>query len=75
MKAIIKLISFQRIEFFVRQKINDWKNQMLKNGKLALDGSNLKTEINTININGSVSGSNIVGNMDNSSASVNNRSS
>ena len=48
---------------------------MLKNGKLALDGSNLKTEINTININGSVSGSNIVGNMDNSSASVNNRSS
>jgi hypothetical protein len=74
-KAIIKLISFQRIEFFVRRKINDWKNQMLKNGKLALDGSNLKTEINTININGSVSGSNIVGNMDNSSASVNNRSS
>lgn len=74
-KAIIKLISFQRIEFFVRQKINDWRNQMLKNGKLALDGSNLKTEINTININGTVSGSNIVGNMDNSSASVNNRSS
>ena len=74
-KAIIKLISFQRIEFFVRREINDWKNQMLKNGKLALDGSNLKTEINTININGSVSGSNIVGNMDNSSASVNNRSS
>jgi hypothetical protein len=71
-KAIIKLISFQRIEFFVRQKINDWKNQMLKEGKLALDGSSPKTEINTININGSVNGSNIVGNMDNSSASVNN---
>lgn len=70
-KAIIKRISFQRIEFFVRQKINDWKNQMLKNGKLALDGSNPKMEINNININGSVNGSNIVGNMDNSSASVN----
>ncbi|WP_173473777.1 hypothetical protein [Fibrobacter succinogenes] len=70
-KEIIRLISFQRIEFFVRQKINDWKNQMLKNGKLALDGSNPKMEINNININGSVNGSNIVGNMDNSSASVN----
>ncbi len=71
-KAIIKLISFQNIEFFVRQKINDWKNQMLKDGKLTLDESNPKTEINNININGSVNGSNIVGNMDNSSASVNN---
>jgi hypothetical protein len=48
---------------------------MLKDGKFTLDESNSKTEINTININGSVSGSNIVGNMDNSSASVNNRSS
>lgn len=70
-KEIIRLISFQRIEFFVRQKINDWKNQMLKEGKLALNGSNPKMEINNININGSVNGSNIVGNMDNSSASVN----
>ena len=71
-KEIIRLISFQKIEFFVRQKINDWKNQMLKDGKFALDESNSKTEINTININGSVNGSNIVGNMANSSATVNN---
>ena len=69
-KEIIKLISFQRIEFFVRQKINDWKNQMLKKGKLALDGSNPKTEINNININGSVNGSNIVGNMNRSLVSA-----
>ena len=67
-KEIIRLISFQRIEFFVRQKINDWKNQMLKDGRLALDVSNPKTEIN---INGSVNGSNIVGNMDRSSVSSN----
>lgn len=69
-KEIIRLISFQRIEFFVRQKINDWKNQMLKKGKLALDGSNPKTEINNININGSVNGSNIVGNMNRSLVSA-----
>ena len=71
-KEIIKLISFQRIEFFVRQKINDWKNQMLKKGKLTLDGSNPKTEINNFNINAPVNNSNIVDKMMNSSATVNN---
>jgi hypothetical protein len=71
-KEIIKLISFQRIEFFVRQKINDWKNQMLKKGKLALDGSNPKTEINNFNINAPVNNSNIVDKMVHSSATVNN---
>jgi hypothetical protein len=71
-KEIIKLISFQRIEFLVRQKINDWKNQMLKDGKLVLNGSNSKTEINNININAPVNNSNIVDKMVHSSASVNN---
>jgi hypothetical protein len=71
-KAIIKLISFQRIEFFVRQKINDWKNQMLKDGKLTLDGSSPKTEINNFNINAPVNNSNIIDKMTNSSATVNN---
>lgn len=71
-KEIIKLISFQRIEFFVRQKINDWKNQMLKDGKLTLDGSVPKTEINNININAPVNNSNIIDKMTNSSATVNN---
>ena len=71
-KEIIRLISFQRIEFFVRQKINDWKNQMLKDGKLTLDGSVPKTEINNININAPVNNSNIIDKMTNSSATVNN---
>lgn len=71
-KAIIKRISFQNIEFFVRKKINDWKNQMLKDGKLTLDGSNPKTEINNFNINAPVNNSNIVDKMMNSSATVNN---
>ena len=71
-KAIIKRISFQNIEFFVRKKINDWKNQILKDGKLALDGSNPKTEINNFNINAPVNNSNIVDKMMNSSATVNN---
>ena len=71
-KEIIRLISFQRIEFFIRQKINDWKNQMLKDGKLTLDGSVPKTEINNININAPVNNSNIIDKMTNSSASVNN---
>lgn len=71
-KEIIRLISFQRIEFFVRQKINDWKNQMLKDGKLTLDGSVPKTEINNININAPVNNSNIIDKMTNSSAIVNN---
>lgn len=71
-KAIIKLISFQKIEFFVRQKINDWKNQMLKDGKLTLDERNSKTEINNFNINAPVNNSNIVDKMMHSSATVNN---
>jgi len=71
-KEIIRLISFQRIEFFVRQKINDWKNQMLKDGKLTLDDNNSKTEINNININAPVNNSNIVDKLMNSSATVNN---
>ena len=71
-KEIIKLIFFRRIEFFVRQKINDWKNQMLKKGKLFLDGSSSKTEINNININAPVNNSNIVDKMVHSSATVNN---
>jgi hypothetical protein len=45
---------------------------MLKKGKLALDGSNPKTEINNFNINAPVNNSNIVDKMMHSSATVNN---
>ena len=45
---------------------------MLKDGKLTLDGSSPKTEINNFNINAPVNNSNIIDKMTNSSATVNN---
>lgn len=67
-RTVIKLYLLQRIENEVRQKINDWKSQKIKEGKFPLESGNNANVI----INGPVNGSNIIGSMTSSSSTINN---